>query len=76
MGPNFTLELLSFIYQELSREENREIIERIGTEADVNDEYQELMSLIELLDMPVMKPRKKIVDRIISYSKETAGKFM
>lgn len=76
MGPNFTLELLSFIYQELSREENSEIIERIGTEADVNDEYQELMSLVELLDMPVMRPRKKIVDRIISYSKETAGEFL
>lgn len=72
MQPNFTLKLISFIHHETTSEENEMVIEKILSDSEVHDDYQEMMEMTEMLRKIKFRPRKKIVKDILAYSEKTA----
>ncbi|WP_236973941.1 hypothetical protein [Membranihabitans maritimus] len=74
MKLEFTLKLISFIYNETSAEENSQILDRIQTDAKSNDMYSEFMEAKEILNSENLKPSRKSRQRILEYSEKTGIK--
>lgn len=76
MQPNFTLKLISFIHHETNSEENEMVIEKISSDSEVHDDYQNLMEMTEMLRKIRFRPRKKIVKNILDYSRRSAEELL
>ena len=70
MKLNFTLNLIPFIYNETSAEENAVMIDRILSDGPSEETYQELMEAKEMLDAAMLRPSRDSVNRILAYSRE------
>lgn len=46
------------------------VIERILTDPDVQEDYQELMEMTNMLRMIKLRPRRNVVDNILAYSEK------
>ena len=74
MTETFTLEdLLKYFYQETNSTESKAITEAITENWEVREEYNDLVSLFELLDKIQYNPSRSSVDIILEYSKNTSA---
>ncbi|GAA5220220.1 hypothetical protein [Membranihabitans marinus] len=74
MKLDFTLKLISFIYNETKSEENAQIMGEIQRDSEVNDSYVELMEANQLITIEKRRPSARSRARILDYSASTRVK--
>lgn len=62
-------DLVRYIYKETTAEENAEIELAMLFDEKLTDEFAELESVVESLDLAQKSPSDRLVDTILSYSK-------
>ena len=62
-------DLLRFLYEDLSVKERKEITKALVSEPHLRRRFKELEVLKEQLNQVAIKPPQRVVDRIISYSR-------
>ncbi len=67
-------DLIRYIYQETSLEENKVIEVLIATDTKFNAEYQTLKAALEGLQGNTSSPPDRVIDNIIRYSREANTK--
>ena len=62
-------DLVRYIYQETTAEENAEIELTMLFDEELADEFAELESVVKSVDRAEKEPSNRVVDAILSYSK-------
>ena len=76
MTETFTQEdLLKYFYQETSSTESKAITEAINENWEVREEFNDIVSLLELLDKIQFNPSPSSVEIILEYSKNTSALY-
>lgn len=65
------LNLIQFIYNEFGKADNAFWMERINTDADCNEEYDQIMTVVNDLSSLNAQPSKQAIENIIAYSAAT-----
>ncbi len=71
MKRNFTLKLIPFIYHETTSEENAVLIDEILSDAKTEEVFQEMIEAKEILGTAKMRPSRRSIERILTYSRDT-----
>ncbi len=64
-------DLLRYIYQEMSEDENEGLVQALHKDETLMQEYLELLSTMEQLDQLILEPSQNVVNSILNMAKST-----
>ncbi|MFD2034371.1 hypothetical protein ACFSKL_06190 [Belliella marina] len=64
-------DLVRYIYQEMSEGENELLVQALHQDESMMEEYLEMLSAIEKLDLIILHPSEKVVKAILKKAKST-----
>ncbi|MCH7397689.1 hypothetical protein MM236_06800 [Belliella sp. DSM 107340] len=64
-------DLVRYIYQEMSEEENELLVQALHQDESMMEEYLQMLSTIEKLDQIILHPSEKVVKAILKKAKST-----
>jgi hypothetical protein len=64
-------DLIRYIYQEMSEEENERLVQALREDDTLMREYLEMLSTIDQLDQLILEPSEKVVKSILWKAKST-----
>ena len=67
-------DLIRFLYQETTEEENLELTRALKQDAELSLQLEELRLVTKNLDDTFAEPSKSVVDRILEYAKQGRAK--
>lgn len=68
----FPNKIIKYIYKELTEEERAELVPELFQDNQLNEDFNELLTMKEQLDQIELSPSKQCIDKVLSFSKSYA----
>ncbi len=67
-------EMMRYLYKEMTPEESKEFIAKVGETPDMQEQFSEMKEVVEKLEDIQFSPSNSVIDRIMNYgSTNTEG---
>jgi len=65
----FPNKIIKYIYKELTEEERADLVPELFQDNQLNEEFNELLTIKEQLDQIELAPSKECIDNILNFSR-------